>query len=233
MTHKNKFAFQIAMTAMMLVIAQPTFAQATPDWLNRDLQDRTKRTLEQANGRQAPRVPDIIMPPRGGIAGQNGDIASMTERHSAAQRDAGPMLAAFVSTSVPMASLERLAQDMQRVGGVMILRGLVDGSMKKTITAMANAQRHGVGLQIDPEAFKRHKVTVVPSFVVDMEPQADCSTSTRCASRSVLIEGDVTIGFALERMRGTSAGVMRDRIDEWLKVINTPAKFATPIGALK
>jgi type-F conjugative transfer system pilin assembly protein TrbC len=208
-------------------------AQANRDWLNPELQDRTKRALEQATGRPAPRVPDVILPPRSTAQNPGNDITSLTERFSPAQRDAGPMLAAFVSTSVPMASLEKMAKDMQRVGGVMIMRGLIDGSMKKTVEAMANAQRHGVGLQIDPEAFKKHNVTVVPSFVVDMEPQADCSASSRCASRSALIEGDVSVGFALERMRGAATGTLRERIELWLREIQTPVNGAPAKGVMR
>ncbi len=125
----------------------------------------------------------------------------------------GPLLLVFISLSMPAPALNRLLDQAQNTGATLVLRGLVNGSLRDT--ALRVQQLIGtrqVSVQIDPEAFDRHAIQQVPTFVLLAAPATAapgasdstiCSTpqceNTRSATRgnSVRVAGDVSLDHAL------------------------------------
>jgi conjugal transfer pilus assembly protein TrbC len=131
-----------------------------------------------------------------------------------ANRNAGPALLVFVSFSMPETALSRLVDQAARSGATIVLRGFVDGSLQQTVarTQRLIGQRQ-VGLQIDPQAFDRFSVAVVPTFVLlkDRAAATPCAAgSCYPASSFVATAGDVSIDYALEFIKRSSPAFARD-----------------------
>lgn len=69
----------------------------------------------------------------------------------------------FVSTSMPKESIKALWQQVQKVGGRVILRGLIGGTFKET---QKYIQELGIIVDIDPPKFEEFKIKCVPTFVL-------------------------------------------------------------------
>lgn len=160
----------------------------------------------------APRVDALPQPQTarkidlGAIAAGYDAMGRPEPTHSAVA--AGPALLVFVSFSMPEAVLERLAQQASRAGATLLLRGLLEDSLPKTV---ARVQRvigaRPVSFQIDPQAFERFSVTATPSFVLvkDRSGLIPCATGTCFAVGSyALAVGDVSIDYALRFMQRTA-----------------------------
>lgn len=79
----------------------------------------------------------------------------------------GPTLLVFVSFSMPEPALERLVDQAARTGATLVLRGLVEDSMQKTVARVQRViGQRKVGFQIDPQAFDRFAIAATPSFVL-------------------------------------------------------------------
>jgi conjugal transfer pilus assembly protein TrbC len=123
---------------------------------------------------------------------------------SIAALNAGPTLLAFVSFSMPEATLVRLVDQAARARATLVLRGLVDGSLQQTVQRVQRliSQRQ-VAFQIDPQAFDRFSITATPTFVLLKAGAvgAPCSAGTCFAGGSyVAVSGDVSIDHALEHV---------------------------------
>ena len=113
----------------------------------------------------------------------------------------GPTLLVFVSFTMPEPALDRLVDQAARAGATLLLRGLVDDSLQKTVTRVQRViGTRKVDFQIDPQAFDRFSIAVTPSFVLikDGSVPAPCAAGT-CfdASSYALTLGDVSIDYAL------------------------------------
>lgn len=100
-----------------------------------------------------------------------------------------PLLAAqkpliFVSSSMPIESLKRLAYQAQQHGVLLVIRGMVGGSMHKTAQLVDQID---YPLEIDPKLFERFGIQQVPVFIVPHK------------GRWHKISGNVELTFALER----------------------------------
>ena len=132
----------------------------------------------------------------------------------AAAINEAPALLVFVSFSMPDATLARLVDQAARARATLVLRGLVDGSLQKTVLrAQALIGQRKVGFQIDPQAFDRFSVTATPTFVLLKAGAvaAPCAAGT-CfpASSFVAAAGDVSIDYALEYFRRAAPSFSRD-----------------------
>ena len=117
----------------------------------------------------------------------------------------GPTLLIFVSFSMPPPALSRLVDQAARAGATLLLRGMVDGSLQKTVLRVQQLiGARKVGFQIDPQAFDRFSVSVTPTFVLIKDgaasaEQARCAAGTCYAAGSfVSTAGDVSLDYALE-----------------------------------
>ena len=105
----------------------------------------------------------------------------------------GDRIFALASFSMPEQSLARVVRDSARAGAIVVLRGLVDGSLKETARAVselvANAKSEGWRPQIiiDPRVFREFRVESAPVFVV-----------APSAGPPALAAGDVSLDYALD-----------------------------------
>lgn len=122
----------------------------------------------------------------------------------------GPALLVFISFSMPDATLSRLVEQAARPGATLLVRGLVANSIQQT--ALRARQLIGprkVGFQLDPQAFDRFGVTVVPTFVLLKAgaAPAPCAAGTCYPAASYAsVSGDVSIDYALEHISRSAAG---------------------------
>lgn len=69
----------------------------------------------------------------------------------------------FVSLSLGEGILRRLYKDVSKVGGRLVLRGLVEDSFPKTQQAFRDLE---IGVDIDSPAFDENNIRTVPTFVL-------------------------------------------------------------------
>jgi conjugal transfer pilus assembly protein TrbC len=114
---------------------------------------------------------------------------------------AGPKVLIFVSFAMPEATLQRLVDQAARAGATLVLRGLVNGSIRDTVTRMqALIGSRRVAVQIDPEAFDRYGITRTPTFVLVMGGAGTEACASRVCGSSqqfVKVAGDVTLDYAM------------------------------------
>ncbi len=138
------------------------------------------------------------------------DVQNGSQAAAMTPGKAGPRVLIFVSFAMPEATLQRLVDQAARAGATLVLRGLVNGSIRDTVTRMqALIGSRRVAVQIDPEAFDRYGITRTPSFVL----AADGARGEVCATRAcgssqqfVKVSGDVTLDYAMQHLNRGSSG---------------------------
>lgn len=73
-----------------------------------------------------------------------------------------PKRLVFISLSMPEASLKELGRQAQKHKAVLVMRGLHQDSFVKTTQKLKDL---GITVDIHPELFDQHQVTVVPTFI--------------------------------------------------------------------
>ncbi|MTW02726.1 type-F conjugative transfer system pilin assembly protein TrbC [Pseudoduganella ginsengisoli] len=142
-------------------------------------------------------------------AGAGIDLAQVARGFDAAGVGVAPPLAGtrlivFISLAMPEGALRRLLADGARSGAVLVLRGLEDGSIRKTVAHIGQLAGGRTGaIQIDPQAFARYGVQQVPVVVL----ARGAGTTTGCgepgcapADSFVSVAGDVSIAHALDHV---------------------------------
>jgi conjugal transfer pilus assembly protein TrbC len=126
----------------------------------------------------------------------------------------GPGLLIFVSFSIPEPTLARLVDQAARSEATLVIRGLLDGSMRTTVARvhrLTGEQR--VAFQIDPQAFERFGVSTTPTFVlVHAGSQPDRCSTGLCMPRDAFVatSGDVSLDYALEYIERSSPRFAKD-----------------------
>ena len=127
---------------------------------------------------------------------------------------AGPTLLVFVSFAMPEATLDRLLDQTARAGATLVLRGLVNGSMRDTVERVQRLiGERRVAVQIDPQAFDRFSIVRAPSFVLVRSGASaqPCSSGTCLASdQFMLAAGDVSLDYALRFFARSAPAKARD-----------------------
>lgn len=141
------------------------------------------------------------------------DLQNGTQAAALGPGKAGPKVLIFVSFAMPEPTLQRLVDQAARAGATLVLRGLVNGSIRDTVTRMqALIGSRRVAVQIDPEAFDRYGITNTPTFVLAMDGAAsnDCRSSGCTSPQNFAkVAGDVTLEYA---MRSISLGGSRPSV---------------------
>lgn len=141
---------------------------------------------------------------------QNGAQASAMRSSKA-----GPKVLIFVSFAMPEATLQRLVDQAARAGATLVLRGLVNGSIRDTVTRMqALIGSRRVAVQIDPEAFDRYGITRTPTFVVAVNgaTPATCAAGVCSAPHQYAkVAGDVTLEYAVQHLHRHLRALVRPR----------------------
>ena len=123
-----------------------------------------------------------------------------------------PTVLVFASFSMPQATIKHLAMDLKKVGGALVIRGLINNSFKETAMAL---QKLGEGVLLDPTLFEKYNVTSVPTFIIfevdlkDEHPPYDRLTgnvSLRFVLEKVAQEGKIkSAALLLEKLKGGKA----------------------------
>lgn len=120
----------------------------------------------------------------------------------------GPSLLVFVTFAMPEKTLRQLADQAERAGATLVLRGLVDGSLVRTASRVRELlEKRRTAVRIDPLAFDRYAVTAAPSFVLLPEGASSppCTTGTCAAADGyAIVSGDVSLDYALRHVRRTA-----------------------------
>ncbi len=139
--------------------------------------------------------------------------------------DAVPAPVIFVSFSMPEASLRALMEEAARAGTALVLRGLVDGSMERTVARIRDLAGPGdagapgtprPALAIDPTLFERFAVDKVPTFVLPLEPLVPCTPEECPVPPHLKVAGAVSLAYALEVMAREATGTaLGERAHLW------------------
>lgn len=113
-----------------------------------------------------------------------------------------PRFIAFVSLAMPAQALRQMMDDVTHAGGVVVFRGLSQGSAKVMTEALGKVLKPGErmdGVGIDPRLFRAFQVSEVPAYVVtasdfDLCSGFDCTSAVPPYDR---INGNVTAEYAL------------------------------------
>lgn len=142
----------------------------------------------------------------------------------ALRADAGPALLVFISFAMPEATLTQLVDQAARARASLVLRGLVEGSLVRTVARVQQLiGTRRVAVQIDPQAFDRYAITQTPSFVLmrnGAQPQPCASGLCVPSEGFVLAAGDVSMDYALAYFQRSApsfakeAGSFRKRLKE-------------------
>lgn len=128
---------RLLISLCLMTISAPSLAQDSDAWLKEAL----KLKQEGWDRRLTPALPDMVRP-------------------------VAPLMA-FVSFSMPEDSLKAILEQVDRVGGTVLLRGLLNNSFKDTATVVAGlVEENGAGFGVDPKLFAKYDITAVPAFVV-------------------------------------------------------------------
>lgn len=132
----------------------------------------------------------------------------------ALQAPSGPGLLVFISFAMPEATLARLVDQAARARASLVLRGLVDGSLTKTVTRVQGLMgTRQVAVQIDPQAFDRFSVTQTPTFVLvrdGAQPQSCAAGMCFAADAYAMAAGDVSLDYALAFFQRSVPKLARD-----------------------
>ncbi len=113
-----------------------------------------------------------------------------------------PTLLVFVSLSMPKPLLEQYAEQTAQAGGKLVLQGLVDNSMKKTVAVIGEMMvKHKANLIVDPTLFNLFQVNSVPFIVVTDGKISPCA-DTECQRQKPTydsIYGNISLYYALEK----------------------------------
>lgn len=221
----KSLASLVVTCSLWCIPVQPALAQNS--FLEPELQKRNRTALEEANraienfkgNSQTSRVPELLKAPQRRPA-QNFDPGQMSQSLASQQPRPADALLVFVSLGMPKASLQKLAQDSAKVGAVLVLRGLKEASLRKTNEVLMAYSKIGANFSIDPESFKKYTIDVVPSFVMVSDASGSTCTVDRCEATSSIIEGDVSISYALERYARDPQANVRERASTWLKTLD-------------
>ncbi|GEM_PF-2322554 len=108
--------------------------------------------------------------------------------------DRYPSLLVFVSFSMPMEALKTLGHQVNRAGGKLVFRGLVDGSFPKTSEKM---RALGIDALIDPTLYQAFDISVCPVFVLLDKPMPSSDEKPPYDQLS----GHVSLHHALDTFR--------------------------------
>jgi conjugal transfer pilus assembly protein TrbC len=107
----------------------------------------------------------------------------------------------FVSSSMPLASLRQWFIQIQRLGAVVIMRGLVNNSLVATkawLTSLMEQLHPEGGVEINPVAFEAFGITQVPAVVVTTG-KLQCLSNDYCITPPFdVVSGNTSLYEALK-----------------------------------
>lgn len=132
------------------------------------------------------------------------DPASIAKRYETMGSIEDSSLFIMVSFSMPIESIDRLAEQSSKVGATMVLRGVLEGSLTKTAETVARiVKRHPkLQLQIDPTLYRRFGINQVPTFILTRGAFDSRTCGKECGTNDAFasVAGDVTLDYALDQL---------------------------------
>jgi conjugal transfer pilus assembly protein TrbC len=125
-----------------------------------------------------------------------------------------PRFIAFASLSMPPESLRQMIDEVSKAGGVVVFRGLTQGSAKAMTQAFARILKPGESQEsvgIDPRLFRAFTIKAVPAFVIVSSDFELCDGFSCVDSPPPfdMLSGNVTPRYALETVsRGGGPGAL-------------------------
>ena len=120
-----------------------------------------------------------------------------------------PQAFVLVSFSMPEASLERLARDAKDAGVSLVFRGVPETKPSsdsklpllnpQSLAAFQPLIESGADIQLNPELFSEFNVRQVPALIIKEESSASADGCVQ-GTKAVIVPGDVTLGYALDRL---------------------------------
>lgn len=164
-----------------------------------------------------PAAPNLPTPKPAGISIEQ--LASKYQQKPAQKVAADSYeVAIFISLSMPIESIQRFAQHANKIGGMLLIRGFKDDSLRATTEAVRGLGIAKANLQINPAAFTKYKINAVPAVVVTRTDAATRVDGEGCALPETYagIYGDVTLAYALEQI-GMQAPEFRQPVQGYVK----------------
>ena len=134
-------------------------------------------------------------------------------------QDIGSIPLVFISFSMPEALIEDYINEARIYGGVLVLRGLINNSLKQTVAKLKeiegndDGKKSNLSITIHPHLFKLYDVKQVPAIVVSKDNLSCILKYDDCSAlyEHDKIYGSVTIEYALEEIEknGSSFGLRR------------------------
>jgi conjugal transfer pilus assembly protein TrbC len=186
---KNGAALPTSNSAEKKAVAQPMPSDAALNAILREQAARSAEAVAKTQGipsvQSMPRLSDQGAPKIDleGLMNQFGQVKQAIQNET---KEEGLVL--FVSLTMPEATLHRMIDQSVRYKVPLVIQGLTDGSMKKTVSKITQllAKREG-DFQVDPRLFDRFNINRVPALVL-INPEGKWATAY----------GDVSIEFALQ-----------------------------------
>ncbi|OJX11905.1 MAG: type-F conjugative transfer system pilin assembly protein TrbC [Caedibacter sp. 37-49] len=113
------------------------------------------------------------------------------QKLSITQEEHLPTVLVFASFSMPETALKQLANDLKKVGGALVIRGLINNSFKDTSLYL---QKLGEGVLLDPTLFEKFNIVAVPTFII-----VEGDLKNEQTPRHDKLQGNVSLRFVLER----------------------------------
>ncbi len=106
-------------------------------------------------------------------------------------------LVIFLSSSLSPNLWTQYQNDIIKYNVRAVMKGFIDGSMKKTINFINKIENRKAGIEIDPKLFKKFNITKVPTII--LYDQEQCQND-ECTPNFDKITGTVGIGYFLEKV---------------------------------
>lgn len=156
-----------------------------------------------ANGKRFAAEAKALPSRDGNLAFDFDRLIAQTGQMAEASLGTAPRFVGFASSSMPPAALRQMMHDVTKAGGVVVLRGLPQGSAKALTASLSRVLAPGErldGVGIDPRLFRAFGIEAVPTYVMatsDFElcDGFDCTTAVPPHDR---ISGNVSADYALE-----------------------------------
>jgi len=115
----------------------------------------------------------------------------------------------FVSNSMPAQSLRQWSEQVDRVGGTLVLRGFIDDSPVGTVEWVKTLLGEGEtsGFSIDPERFEQMNIDKVPAVVVVPATPSICEQEECPKPMFGVVYGDVPLDEALSVIANRNPGI--------------------------
>ena len=128
--------------------------------------------------------------------------------------DRSAKVVVFISESVPLKTLRNYASVLDKVGGALIMRGMIGGMsevrptalfssevLKIDSTCQQNCKFFKTQVLIDPLLFRKYNISSVPAITVQkgVQFQTYCHSVDQIKTNDTVVYGDVSIEYALGR----------------------------------